>query len=41
MRDLDASPATRVVLRPVATPLPWGFLAPVLATVAFSAVRFG
>jgi uncharacterized protein len=33
--------ATRVVLRPLATPLPLGFLALVLATVAFSAVQLG
>ena len=32
---------TRVVLRPVATPLPLGFLALALATVAFSAVQLG
>ena len=38
---LDAPPATRVVLRPLATPLPLGFLALLLATVAFSAVQLG
>jgi uncharacterized protein len=32
---------TRVVLRPVATPLPLGFLALALATVVFSAVQLG
>ena len=37
------SPAagTRVVLRPLATPLPLGFLALALATVTFSAVQLG
>ncbi len=35
------APATRVVLRPIATPLPLGFLALALATVAFSAVQLG
>jgi uncharacterized protein len=34
-------PAVRVVLRPVATPLPLGFLALALATVVFSAVQLG
>jgi succinate-acetate transporter protein len=34
-------PTARVVLRPLATPLPLGFLALVLATVAFSAVQLG
>jgi succinate-acetate transporter protein len=34
-------PGTRVVLRPVATPLPLGFLALVLATTVFSAVQLG
>ncbi|CAA9348236.1 MAG: hypothetical protein AVDCRST_MAG34-1380 [uncultured Nocardioidaceae bacterium] len=34
-------PVTRVVLRPLATPLPLGFLALALATVAFSAVQLG
>ncbi|WP_029432034.1 GPR1/FUN34/YaaH family transporter [Blastococcus sp. URHD0036] len=32
---------TRVVLRPVATPLPLGFLALVVATTAFAAVQLG
>ncbi|MGY1691460.1 hypothetical protein [Geodermatophilus sp. SYSU D01105] len=36
-----AEPATRVVLRPVATPLPLGFLALTLATVVFAAVQLG
>jgi hypothetical protein len=36
-----SGPATRVVLRPVATPLPLGFLALALATVVFSAVQLG
>jgi uncharacterized protein len=35
------SHATRVVLRPLATPLPLGFLALVLATTLFSAVQLG
>ncbi|SNS18969.1 hypothetical protein SAMN06893096_102421 [Geodermatophilus pulveris] len=34
-------PATRVVLRPLATPLPLGFLALALATTVFSAVQLG
>jgi uncharacterized protein len=34
-------PASRVVLRPLATPLPLGFLALVLATTLFSAVQLG
>jgi uncharacterized protein len=34
-------PPTRVVLRPLATPLPLGFLALVLATTMFSAVQLG
>jgi succinate-acetate transporter protein len=34
-------PTTRVVLRPLATPLPLGFLALLLATTAFSAVQLG
>jgi succinate-acetate transporter protein len=38
---MTAPVATRVVLRPVATPLPLGFLALALATVAFSAVQLG
>lgn len=33
--------ATRVVLRPLATPLPLAFLALLLATVAYSAVQLG
>ncbi|MGY1747762.1 GPR1/FUN34/YaaH family transporter [Modestobacter sp. SYSU DS0511] len=36
-----APPATRVVLRPLATPLPLGFLALALATTVFSAVQLG
>ncbi|MGY1634402.1 hypothetical protein ACI784_22105 [Geodermatophilus sp. SYSU D01186] len=36
-----SDPQTRVVLRPVATPLPLGFLALALATVAFAAVQLG
>ena len=35
------APPARVVLRPLATPLPLGFLALTLATVAFSAVQLG
>ncbi|MBN1093205.1 hypothetical protein JKP75_11935 [Blastococcus sp. TML/M2B] len=34
-------PQTRVVLRPIATPLPPGFLALALSTVMFSAVQLG
>lgn len=34
-------PATRVVVRPVATPLPLGFLALALSTTAFAAVQLG
>jgi succinate-acetate transporter protein len=37
----DGPTGTRVVLRPLATPLPLGFLALVLATTAFSAVQLG
>ncbi|MGY1780609.1 hypothetical protein [Geodermatophilus sp. SYSU D01036] len=37
---MDA-PQTRVVLRPVATPLPLGFLALALATTVFAAVQLG
>jgi succinate-acetate transporter protein len=37
----DGPVGTRVVLRPLATPLPLGFLALVLATTAFSAVQLG
>lgn len=40
-RDPVAQPATRVVLRPLATPLPRGFLALALATTVFSAVQLG
>ncbi|MGY1803133.1 hypothetical protein ACI78T_07615 [Blastococcus sp. SYSU D00922] len=39
--DGNGEPATRVVLRPLATPLPLGFLALVLATTAFSALQLG
>jgi succinate-acetate transporter protein len=35
----DVPATTRVVLRPLATPLPLGFLALVLATVSFSALQ--
>jgi uncharacterized protein len=38
--DIDA-PITHVVLRPIATPLPLGFLALAVATVAFAAVQLG
>ena len=41
MTDPDAPAATRVVLRPLATPLPLGFLALVLATVSISALQLG
>jgi succinate-acetate transporter protein len=41
MTTSDVPTATRVVLRPVATPLPLGFLALLLATTAFSAVQLG
>jgi succinate-acetate transporter protein len=37
---LDAA-ATRVVLRPIASPLPLGFLALALATIPFTAVQLG
>ena len=37
----DGPAGTRVVLRPLATPLPLGFLALVLATTAFAAVQLG
>ncbi len=40
-RDTTPHPATRVVLRPIATPLPLGFLALALATTAFAAVQLG
>ncbi|MGY1593558.1 hypothetical protein ACI79D_16415 [Geodermatophilus sp. SYSU D00708] len=36
-----SEPLTRVVLRPIATPLPLGFLALALATVVFAAVQLG
>jgi succinate-acetate transporter protein len=39
--DTAPGPATRVVLRPIATPLPLGFLALALATAVFSAVQLG
>jgi len=38
---MEQPPATRVVLRPLATPLPLGFLALALATTVFSAVQLG
>jgi uncharacterized protein len=38
---MTAPPAARVVLRPLATPLPLGFLALVLATTAFAALQLG
>lgn len=38
---MTAPPATRVVLRPVATPLPLGFLALALATTGFAALQLG
>jgi uncharacterized protein len=41
LTEIRQEPATHVVLRPLATPLPLGFLALVLATVAFSAVQLG
>ena len=43
MGDSDPAPevATRVVLRPLATPLPLGFLALALATTVFGAVQLG
>jgi succinate-acetate transporter protein len=43
MSPHDTAPgsATRVVLRPIATPLPLGFLALALATTVFSAVQLG
>lgn len=37
----DPTAGTRVVLRPVASPLPLGFLALALATVPFAAVQLG
>ncbi|MBZ5735526.1 hypothetical protein K8Z61_13585 [Nocardioides sp. TRM66260-LWL] len=39
--DLDHPLPTRVVLRPVATPLPLGFLALGVATLGFAAVQLG
>lgn len=39
--DVARLPAPRVVLRPLATPLPLGFLGLFLATFAFSAVQLG
>lgn len=39
--DPTREPATRVVLRPLATPLPLGFLALALATTVFGAVQLG
>jgi uncharacterized protein len=41
LTDIQEEPATRVVLRPLATPMPLGFLALVLATTLFSAVQLG
>jgi len=41
MREVLDPGAPRVVLRPLATPLPLGFLALALATVPFSAVQLG
>jgi succinate-acetate transporter protein len=41
MTGADQAAATRVVLSPLATPLPLGFLALLLATVSFSAVQLG
>ncbi|MGY1837653.1 hypothetical protein ACI79P_21460 [Blastococcus sp. SYSU DS0510] len=38
---MTAPPAARVVLRPLATPLPLGFLALALATTAFAALQLG
>jgi uncharacterized protein len=38
---MTAPPATRVVLRPLATPLPLGFLALALSTTAFAALQLG
>ncbi|SFF03440.1 GPR1/FUN34/YaaH family transporter [Blastococcus tunisiensis] len=38
---MTAPPATRIVLRPLATPLPLGFLALAFATTVFSAVQLG
>jgi hypothetical protein len=41
MASGHGAPAARVVLRPLATPLPLGFLALALATTVFSAVQLG
>ena len=41
MTDLTTAPATRVVLRPIATPLPLGFLALGVATLSFAVVQLG
>jgi uncharacterized protein len=41
LTEIRQEPAPHVVLRPLATPLPLGFLALVLATVTFSAVQLG
>lgn len=40
-RDEVVGPATRVVLRPLATPMPLGFLALMLSTVMFAVVELG
>ena len=41
MTDPFEEPSARVVLRPLATPLPLGFLALVLATTTFAALQLG
>jgi succinate-acetate transporter protein len=41
MAEIPSAAPTRVVLRPVASPLPLGFLALALATVSFAAVQLG
>lgn len=41
MTTEQSGPATRLVLRPLATPLPLGFLALALATTVFAAVQLG
>lgn len=41
MPGVAGEPGTRVVLRPLATPLPLGFVGLVLATTVFSAVQLG
>jgi len=41
VRGDDHPPATRIVLRPLATPLPLGFLALALATTVFAALQLG